>query len=111
MAYGLQVFNSSGQSILDTTSDKQGIGQVSGSAAISTNSSGVGNSSAISFPGMTSGASANTDTYDVFLYGDNHTGNNLSDIGITRGTDDFTINITGSTPSSTITVKYVGLEV
>jgi hypothetical protein len=108
MAYGLQVFNSSGQSILDTTSDKQGIGQVSGSAAISTNSSGVGNSSAISFPGMTTSNSA---TYDVFLYGDNHTGNNLSDIGITRGTDDFTINITGSTPSSTITVKYVGLEV
>jgi hypothetical protein len=75
MAYGLQVFNSSGQSILDTTSDKQGIGQVSGSAAISTNSSGVGNSSAISFAGI------------------------------------FTINITSSTPSSTITVKYVGLEV
>ena len=113
MAYGLQVFNSSGQSILDTTLDKQGIGQVSGSVSITTNSSGVGNSSSISFPGMTSGPTppANTDTYDVFLYGDNHTGENFSDIGITRGTNSFTINISGSTPSSNITVKYVGLEV
>jgi len=115
MAYGLQVFNSSGQTILDSTSDKQGIGQVSGSVSISL-TNGNGNSSSISFPGMTSGTSgtpANTDTYDVFLYGDTHTGNNLSDIGITRGEDSFIINVSNSTLGANVSiiVYYVGLEV
>jgi len=111
MAYGLQVFNSSGQSILDTTLDKQGIGQVSGSVSLTTNGSGNVTSSPISFPGMTSGANPNTDTYDVFLYGDTDTGDNLSNIGITRGDGEFTIGISGSSANVTITVYYVGLEV
>jgi len=113
MAYGLQVFNSSGQSILDTTLDKQGIGQVSGSVSLTTNGSGNVTSSPISFPGMDTiqNDANNPNTYDVFLYGDTDTGDNLSNIGITRGDGEFTIGISGSSANVTITVYYVGLEV
>ena len=115
MAYGLQVFNSSGQTILDSTSDKQGIGQVSGSVSLTTNGSGNVTSSPISFPGMDTiqNDANNPNTYDVFLYGDTDTGDNLSNIGITRGEDSFIINVSNSTLGANVSiiVYYVGLEV
>jgi len=106
MAYGIIIYNPNGNSIVDTRTDKQSTAMVSGSASITTDSSGDGTSSSISFPGLTSG---NSSTHNVYIYKTNTTQDIR--ISINRSTDSFTIGLSEATPSTTFSIPFSGTVV
>jgi hypothetical protein len=107
MAYGLQIRNSSGETTLDTTVDVQSVAVLSDSVTITTNSSGSGTSSSISFPGMTA---SNTDEYAVYFL-QAGSGSAYYSLTVTRSTNSFTITLSNGPTSSTATVSYLGLRI
>jgi hypothetical protein len=99
--YGFQVFNSSGNNILDSRTDKQTTAIVSGSVTISANST----SGSISCPGMTS---SNTDEVGVIFYDEpDALGYGTQMVDVNRSSGSFTLD---NNTSSSATIKYVAVR-
>lgn len=99
--YGFQVFNNSGNSILDSRTDKQTTAIVSGSVTISANST----SGSISCPGMTS---SNTDEVGVLFYDEpDPLGYGTQMVDVNRSSGSFTLD---NNTSNSATIKYVAVR-
>ena len=105
MPYGFIVYNSAGQSIVDTSTDIQSIAIVKSSLTITTDSSGNGTSSSQSFPGMTA---TNTDEYGVYILEDESAAGTV--FTVNRGTNSFTITIAAAA-STSYDISYAGFSI
>lgn len=102
MAYGMEVYNSSGQTIVEL-SDVQSIALILDTVTITTDSNGDGTATE-TFTGMTT---TNEDEYDVFILTSGSGSGQLNTL--TRGTNQFTINIIGAANTS-YDIKYIGFR-
>lgn len=99
--YGFQVFNSSGNNILDSRTDKQTTAIVSGSVTISSG----GTSGSISCPGMTT---SNINEVGVLFYDEpDPVGYGTQMVDVNRSNGSFTLD---NNSSSSATIKYVAVR-
>ena len=103
--YGFKVFNSSGsQTIVDSDTDRQAIGIVTGTAQITGNG---GTSGSISCPGMDI---YNQDIIDVIYLNYPVTVSGFGSIITNRGNGSFTITLNAGSSGITYDIKYVALR-
>ena len=115
MAYGIQVFNASGNLTLDISDRVSGI--VSrGSFSVTTGTTNVGGqvpqyegtSGTITFTGMTP---TNDDEFEVWISGNIPTAQfGLTNFVINRGTNSYTVTYRSYTASQTISAPYFNVR-
>jgi hypothetical protein len=114
MAYGVEIYNSSGQLILSDTTKLTNI-IVSGTTTLTSPTTGSGGvftvvSSSISFPGLTA---SNTTEYNFWTavqgFQNTATGN-FERVIFNRNTDTFTVEYRAFAASRTITVRWWGIR-
>lgn len=99
--YGFQVFNSNGDNILDSRTDKQTTAIVSGSVTIASS----GTSGSISCPGMTT---TNTNEVGVIFYDEpDPLGYGTQMVDVNRSNGSFTLD---NNSGSSATIKYVAVR-
>lgn len=102
--YGFQVFNSAGQSIVDSNTDRQAIGIVTGTAQITGNG---GTSGSITCPGMDI---YNQDIIDVIYLNYPISVGGFGSIITNRGNGSFTITLNAGSSGITYNIEYVALR-
>ena len=102
--YGFQIFNSAGQSIVDSNLDRQAIGIVTGTAQITGNG---GTSGSISCPGMDI---YNQDIIDVIYLNYPVSIGGFGSIITNRGNGSFTITLNAGSSGITYNIEYVALR-
>ena len=102
--YGFKIFNSSGQSIVDSDTDRQPIGIVTGTAQITGNG---GTSGSISCSGMDI---YNQDIIDVIYLNYPVSIGGFGSIITNRGNGSFTITLNAGSSGLTYNIQYVALR-